>query len=265
MHYKLIACKVIGREIASVLWRCPNSIDLTMVRQHYHDTPAVLNRILQEEIDSVESNLDKYTNDLKDNDLDAILIGYGLCSNALVGLKSRKYPVVVPRAHDCITLLMGNKEKYAEYASQNGGTFYYTQGWFDLSPKIDDEILERKRAEFMAKFDDEDAVEYLMSIEKDMYKSYSRLTYIEWKELHNKDIEKEARQMADEKKWEFVTYHGDSSLLENMLWGRWDDRDFLVVPPGYAIAASWDETILKAVPADETVLKAVPVNEPVMA
>jgi hypothetical protein len=223
-----------------------------MIRQHYHDVPAALNQILQEEIDAVESNLDKHTNDLENNDLDAILIGYGLCSNALVGLKSKKYPVVIARAHDCITLLMGNKEKYAEYSRLNSGSFYYTQGWFDLRPKIETELLERKRAEYMAKYEDEDTVEYLMSIEKEMYKSYSRLTYIEWKELQDKNIEIEAKNIADEKGWEFVTYYGNASLLENMLWGRWNDREFLVVQPGYTIAASWDETIIKAVPVEET-------------
>jgi hypothetical protein len=103
----------------------------------------------------------------------------------------------------------------------------------------------------MLKYEDEDTVEYLMGIEKEMYKSYSRLTYIEWKDLHSEKVETEAKNIAAEKGWEFVTYPGNASLLESLMWGRWNDDDFLIVRPGYTVAASWDETIIKAVPVED--------------
>ena len=39
---------------------------------------------------------------------DAILLGYGLCGNGLDGLTARHTRLVLPRAHDCIALLMGS-------------------------------------------------------------------------------------------------------------------------------------------------------------
>ena len=43
-----------------------------------------------------------------------ILLGYGLCGNGLDGLSARHTRLVLPRAHDCIGLLMGGTAGAAE-------------------------------------------------------------------------------------------------------------------------------------------------------
>ena len=60
---------------------------------------------------------------------DAVLLGYGLCSNGLVGMGARSIPLVVPRAHDCITLFLGSKERYLQYFQDNPGVYFMTSGW----------------------------------------------------------------------------------------------------------------------------------------
>ena len=114
-RYKLLGCKIMEREIASVVYSCKNVFDVTVIREKLDDRPVNLRKVLQIEIDQLECNEHKYSNDTKENDFDAILLGYGLCSNAVIGLHSRRYPIVVPKAHDCITLFMGSKEEYANY------------------------------------------------------------------------------------------------------------------------------------------------------
>jgi hypothetical protein len=42
---------------------------------------------------------------------EAVLLGYGLCNNGVVGLHA-PVPLVISRAHDCITLLLGSRERY---------------------------------------------------------------------------------------------------------------------------------------------------------
>ena len=59
---------------------------------------------------------------------DAILIGYALCSNGVVGLTSRRIPLVIPRGHDCITLLLGSKELYRDYFDSHRGIYWYSSG-----------------------------------------------------------------------------------------------------------------------------------------
>jgi hypothetical protein len=60
-----------------------------------------------------------------------VLIGYGLCGNGLVGLKSRQHTLVIPRTDDCIALLLGSYESYIREISETPGTYYLTRGWIE--------------------------------------------------------------------------------------------------------------------------------------
>jgi hypothetical protein len=55
---------------------------------------------LQERIDTADGN-----------GYDAILLGYALCGRGTEGLRAGKTKLVLPRAHDCIGLLMGDRHR----------------------------------------------------------------------------------------------------------------------------------------------------------
>lgn len=114
---KLIACEVLFREICYCAAGCSNIVDITFMEKGLHDVGAKkMSEKLQAEIDRVDA--EKY---------DAILLCYGLCNNGISGLRS-PLPLVIPRAHDCITLLMGSKEKYRAYFDKNPGYFLLVVG-----------------------------------------------------------------------------------------------------------------------------------------
>ena len=50
MYLKLLGCKILEREISSVFYNSKNAVDVTLIRQQYHETPKVLKQILQEKI-----------------------------------------------------------------------------------------------------------------------------------------------------------------------------------------------------------------------
>ena len=52
-RYKLLGCKIMEREIASVVYSCKNVIDVTLIRQKLHDRPDNLRKVLQNEIDQL--------------------------------------------------------------------------------------------------------------------------------------------------------------------------------------------------------------------
>ena len=246
-YFKLLACKVLQREIASIAYKCPNTIDVTMVKQWYHETPEILKKTLQEEIDRIDENTDPHTDNLERRDLDAILLGYGLCSNAVVGLKSKKYKIVIPRAHDCTTLVMGSKEAYQDYFNTYKGSYFYTRGWLELGAVLGnmEEKLERKRKEYMEKYEDEDTVEYLLDVDRQMLKNYSCITYVEWPELSEPLVEAKVKEVADERKWTYNHMVGNNSLLTDLLNGNWDEERFLVLEPGQTVAPSYDEMVVR--------------------
>ena len=247
-YYKVIACKIFQRELSQVAVTCPNALDITFMRQDLHMAPNRLREALQREIDLIESGSDLHTNEERFGKLEAILLGYGLCSNALVGIKSSRLPIVIPRAHDCITMFMGSKERYADYFEKVKGTFFYTQGWLELGADDLDADLERRRNEYMEKFDgDEDTVEYLLEMDEEMLRHYHYLTYITWPGMNNEAGIALAQESAARKKLELLTYEGTNSLMADMVNGRWNEEDFLILQPGQTLQPSYDKGILKGV------------------
>lgn len=246
MRYKLLACKVLQRELASLLPGCKNCIDLTMIQQDLHNRPRRLTEVLQAEIDAIDENRDVHSDDLSGKPIDAILLGYGLCSNAVEGLRSKKYTLVIPRAHDCVTLLLGSRERYADYFDAHPGTYYWTQGWMDANVDLSERVLQEKYTQYCAEYgDDPDTVEYLMEMERSMLQHYNRLCCITWPHLPDMGALVRARTLAGEKQWTLDLQNGEDSLLRALLNGDWDEARFLIVPPGKAIAPSWDEDILQ--------------------
>ena len=171
MRLKIIACKVLFRELSLIAAKSKNHIDITYLKQGLHNEPDYLRKSLQCEIDKIDNDNDLYTNAQPYNkNFDAILLGYGLCSNAILGIKSKKHKIVVPKAHDCITLLLGSKEKYKEYFDTHRGIYWYSIGWIESTPMPGKERCEFIRNEYAKKYGEENC-DYLMDMEQNWLKS----------------------------------------------------------------------------------------------
>ena len=119
---------------------------------------------------------------------DAILLGFALCNNGILGLRAGHTQLVVPRAHDCITLFLGARAKYRAYFDAHPGTFYLTSGWIerDTNPPpeaggttIQDKLgLNLTLAELKEKYGEENAA-FLLETLGDLTKNYSRMAYID--------------------------------------------------------------------------------------
>ncbi len=121
MRLLLLGCGLLLRELSDAIVRSPHLVDARFLPAGLHDTGAKsMRQRLQQEIDSPEAS-----------DYDAIVLGYGLCGMGTAGLKARGVRLVVPRAHDCITLLMGSREKYSEYFNANNGVYFRSVGWME--------------------------------------------------------------------------------------------------------------------------------------
>src|SRR5512141_1788232 len=114
MRYKVIACEVFYREICFAAARSPHTIDLEFLPKGLHDIGAEgMSSRLQAVVDRVEPG--RY---------DAIILGYALCNNGTAGLKAGHTRIVIPRAHDCITLFFGSSERYLRYFNDHPGVYY---------------------------------------------------------------------------------------------------------------------------------------------
>ena len=164
---------------------------------------------------------------------DAILLGYGLCSNGIVGL-SAKIPIVVPRGHDCITLLLGSKEKYRQYFDSHRGIYWYSTGWIEAGKPPSKERYDRLLAEYKQKYGDDNA-QYLMEVEQSWMSQYEWVTYVDWGLANTEKYRDYAKQCAEFLNWNFDELKGSPALMQRLLDGDWDDSDFLIVEPGRKI------------------------------
>jgi hypothetical protein len=245
MRLKLIACKVLQRRLASLVAASPNAVDLVTLNQDFHNYPDRLRSQLQAEIDMAETENDPHSiRRFMDRDYDAIVVGYGLCSNAVLGLTSSRIPIVLPRIHDCVSFLLGSKERYREYFDSHPGIFWYDPGWIENSPMPGKDYYDFIRKDYTEKYG-EDNAEYLIETELGWNSKYSGAVYVTDPELDNAPYEAFTRDSAAYLNWGFDRLEGDPSLLHDLVNGPWSQDRFLVLKPGATAEASWDDTIVK--------------------
>lgn len=246
MHLHVIACHVLWREICHLAALSKNTFNFTFLKQGLHDTPEILRREVQTAIDAVDRTPDADCHGLRlPGEPDAILLGYGLCSNGIEGIRARNKKIVVIKAHDCITFLLGSRTRYKKFFDENPGTYWYSPGWIDTNIMPGREKHRRMLEKYVAKYGEENA-EYLMQVEQDWIKNYSTAAYTDLGFGDNADYRNYTRECAEYLKWHYAEVPGDASLMKKWLDGEWENNDFLTVEPGTEIVATHDEDVLAA-------------------
>jgi len=225
MRLQFIVCKVMQREAYLCAARSKNVVDVVLMEQGLHDEPQ---RLRSEVLKALET-----VRDIQGRPYDASLLGYGLCSNGVVGL-SAGIPVVVPRGHDCITLLLGSKEKYQEYFDSHRGVYWYSPGWIESGKQPSRQRYEQLLSQYKEKYGDDNA-QYLMEVEQGWIRQYSWATYIDWGLGNSDEYRDYAKRCAEFLNWNYDELKGSPELMQKLVDGLWDDREFLVVKPGQAI------------------------------
>jgi len=233
----LITCEVFKSEIALVSRGAEHIVDTRMLEIGLHDRPDEMRVILQEAVDAMDAR----------DDIDAIVLAYGLCGLGTAGLHAARHPLVIPRAHDCITVFLGSKDRYAERQSACPGCYHYTPGWNRARRVPGPDRLAALRAEFLKRFDPDDA-DFLLDSERSMWDSYHTATFID---LGTPDSAAEAeytKRCADWLGWRFEHIQGDPVLLEDLLSCNWDDARFQIIQPGCKIAHSASDAVMRSEP-----------------
>ena len=243
MKLKLISCEIFFREMEFLLKRVPRAIDVEYLQKGLHDIPS----------DEMRLRIQARIDEASQADYDAILLGYGLCNNGLDGLAARGIPLVLPRAHDCITLFFGSRQRYRDYFEEHPGTYFKTTGWIER-----DDVAEELRplsipgqmgmdltyAQLVERYGEDNAA-YLWEELCNTKKNYSRITFIEMGVEPDDRFERSAEEEAKARHWSYEKVVGDLGLIRRLLNGEWDPEDFLVIPPGRRVAADYSTGIIR--------------------
>ena len=207
---RVIACETVIEEMLPFL---PENVPHEVLDFGLHIKPAELKKVLQEKIDEASQHAD------------VLLLGYGLCSMAVVGLKATTATLVIPRTDDCIAIFLGSCSAYKEQSKKEPGTYYLTKGWIEAgdTPFEEHKLLVEKFGKEKA-----ERIPHLM------LKNYKRLAFINTGVYENERYQEYARKTADKFQLRFEEIDGSSALVKKMVFGPWDG-EFVVVAPGQIV------------------------------
>jgi len=242
MILKLISCEIFYREMCAAVARSPHRVDIEFLPKGLHDLPpGEMPAKVQAAIDNVPEGV-----------YDAVLLGYGLCNNGLSGITARSSPLILPRAHDCITLFLGSRQRYRDYFDTHPGTYFLTSGWMERGEAAGDlaELsvqhqlgMDLTMQELIEQYG-EDNAEYLYEMLCEGTRNYERIAYIPMG-VEPETMEQAARKEAAERQWTFETVPGNMRLINMLVNGNRDADHFLTVPPGSTVKPCYNDSIVR--------------------
>ncbi|MCL2832331.1 MAG: DUF1638 domain-containing protein [Treponema sp.] len=247
MFFKLIACNVLFREICAEAALSPHVYDLEFTEKGEHNRPEALRALIQKKIDETAA----------DKKYDAVLLGFGLCGNALAGITGGQFRLVIPRAHDCCTIFLGSKKKFAQYFGGNPSRPFSAAGYMERGDSLirtsdSNNLLGfNKTYEEYVKLYGEENAQYLMetlSPAKNTGKE-NEIFYIDMPETSFLGYAEKCRKNAEADSKTFTCVEGDRRLIRGLVnpINGWSNDDYLVLEPGEKISAVYDwEEVMRA-------------------
>ena len=254
MRLKLIGCEVFTREVCHCVARSPHIVDIEFTAINSHDNPDSLRQFIQAKIDSCAES----------RNYEAILLCFGLCGNSTLNLQAREIPIVIPRAHDCCTLFLGSKSQYKDHFSDKPSSRFTSTGYIerggdsfahDLSDAAKQMGLEKSYDDYVKKYG-EYCAKYLWKTLHDTYEKLAEdntIIFIDIPETSHLGFALKCEERAKAEGKEFVQLSGSLALIEKLIFGDWNENDFLVVKPGCWITGVYDlDEIVKAEAVEKT-------------
>lgn len=241
MLLKLISCNVFLREASLCISRSPHVVcpDFLELGEHIHS--GRLRQSIQDKIDEAERDAKEY---------DAILLLYGLCGNAVVGLEARETKLVMPRAHDCATILLGSRERFQEHFADKPCMPFSSIGYLergDYFLRLDDRAgtigYGDQYADLVQKYGDENARFIWETLHPpDLDSRHNEIVFIDIPETAHLGGEKRFREKSEQEGKACRRLEGSLSLIDGLLSGDWNPEDYLVVEPGEETVGVYDWT-----------------------
>jgi hypothetical protein len=218
----VIACKVFQDLLEHFV--PPDAADqVTFLDYGLHRFPKKLTAAVQEQIDGIQNP-------------SRILLGYGLCGNGLEGIQAGQHTLFIPRADDCIAILLGSYQAYVKEFSEHPGTYYLTKGWLESGS---DPLKEH--GEMVEKYDAETAA-WIMD---QQYTNYTRLVFIAHTQEDLETYRPRALEVAEYcKRWgmKYEEVRGSEAYIRDLVTAMntlsESNDEFLVIPPGGNIEQS---------------------------
>lgn len=200
MAIGIICCRSLENEIRAVVNGRPAVHRLEVLNWELHIEPDRLLETVTCRIREME------------NDVQAVLLGYGRCQSMDRLPDDFKVPVFRPPADDCIGILLGQK-RYEQELQREAGTWFFTPGWTEMGMEfIFHELQISQMAEkFIARGKDP------MELAHRMLQDYTRGLFIDMQIGDQAELLEKARQIAKEFDFRLERTPGSLKMLEETL------------------------------------------------
>lgn len=209
----IIACKTLERELEFVIKKEKINPDIIWIESGLHNTPTKLKTRIGEELEKI------------DGEYQRVFLCFGTCGNFLLGLKTGKYELVIPRVDDCITLLLGSLKRRQEI-TQEMGTYFLTKGWLDGERNI---WVEYKYS--IDKYGQEEADE-LFEI---MFSGYRRLGILDHGAYDIEKLMSECQHIGEDLKLKLERLDASMEYVRELITGPHSKERYIIVGPNTTI------------------------------
>ncbi|MDR3552577.1 MAG: DUF1638 domain-containing protein [Clostridia bacterium] len=212
MDTLIIACRTIADELTMAVKETGCSYPILWIDSGLHIQPDSLRKRLQQELDHLSN-------------IDTALLAFGYCGNSVIGLRPPSFQLIIPRADDCITLLLGSRERRRQI-SENECTYYLTKGWLDFEKNIWVEYQQCVTRYGKEKAD---------RVFEMMLAHYTSLGIIETGAFDLEEFFERTEVIAEALRLSRRVIPGTLRYIKKLLTGPWDD-EFITIGPGEAVS-----------------------------
>lgn len=217
----VVCCETLRLEMEAARARTGSALPCVWIESGLHNVPDRLRAALKKALGGLGAHTER------------VLLSMGFCGNAVVGLRTGDYELILPRADDCISILLGSHARRSAVCGE-APTYFLTRGWLDGERNIWAEYQYACKKYGKRRAD---------SLFRTVLAHYERLAVLDTGAYALSALEPETREIADKLQLRHEVLRCDLRYLEALLCGPWPEERFVRVPPHTTIepAALWLE------------------------
>ena len=218
MRTAIVACNMVKDELGKILEESNCAYPVHWIDTcETHAWPDQLKIQLQETLDALPP-------------VDRVLLAFGTCGNALLGLQARHFQLIFPKVDDCISLVLGSCARRQAIA-QEAQSYFMTRGWVD-SPMNIWETYQKERVRLVTRWGEERGERLLKTTYVPDH--YKRLVLIDTGAFNLTEVQPQTEIMAQGLGLRHEILPGTTDYLRRLVLGPWDEG-FVCIAPNTAV------------------------------
>ena len=223
MKIKIIACSMLRQELSQAMKDTGCSYPITWLDAGLHNFPDKLRCELQSALNQI-------------TEADCVLLCSGFCGNSVAGIQAGDFEVILPRADDCLTLLIGSQLRRQE-VSKGTGTYFLTQAWLS-----GDQNLLNQYQHTIKRYGNKRA----RRVFDIMFGNYQQIALLDTGCYSLAEAEPKAQQIASTLGLNYCVIPASNKRLRELLTGPWSEEWFLRLKPHEVL--DWERLSSERVP-----------------